>query len=567
MSMSLRERAPSPPNPPVDVVGRHQRLVRRTALISALTAVSRVLGYVRELLTALLFGDSSPVYDAFVTAWRVPNLFRRLLGEGAASTALQTSMTEADADHGDEAGRALLWEVLRVALYLLLAVCALVMGIAALIPDAMPATGWRWLGDDPSAVRELVLRVTPYVVVICLAALIGGALAVRGHFLATSAGPGLMNLVAIATLVAIGLAFGWTGADPSDGAAGRARHMDMARWFSWGLVLSGVAQLVSMAPEMVRAGLLRRAGASARRAAASGWEVLKASAPLALGAAVYQINVMIDGFMAQGLLTRGGPTTYYFANRIQQLPLALVATAATSAVFPALKALAHKREFGEMRKLHEQAHLAIAFVGLPASFGLFALATPITACLLQHGEFGEAGVARTVSALRMLCFALVPAGAVGLVGRAYFALGDFKTPVRVSAAMLGLNVALNTLFLVVFGLDVAGLALSTALVGWINVLVLMPGFARRLSARAGVAVPRLEDALPRLARMLAAAAACGAAAWGTHAAVAGSPRSVPGLGLAIAAGIAAYAGAAHALRLPEWAAVRERVRRRLGARG
>jgi putative peptidoglycan lipid II flippase len=201
-----------------DIVGRHRRLGARTFLISSLTLASRLLGYGREFLAALLFGDASTVYDAFVTAWRVPNLFRRLLGEGAVATSLQTAMTEADGDRGEEAGRQLLWGTLRLALLLLVGVCAVLMGGALLMGDTMPLTGWRWLGDDPGPVRELLVRLTPFVVLVCLAGLVGGALAVRGRFVGASAGPAVMNVVVIAVLCGIGLAFGWTGLDPADGA-------------------------------------------------------------------------------------------------------------------------------------------------------------------------------------------------------------------------------------------------------------------------------------------------------------------------------------------------------------
>jgi putative peptidoglycan lipid II flippase len=555
-------RSSAAPGEGVDVVGRHRRLVRRTALISSLTALSRVLGYAREALTAALFGDKSAVYDAFVTAWRVPNLFRRLLGEGAVSTALQTAMTEADADRGEEAGRALLWETLRFASWILVALCALVMGTVALLPDRMPVTGWPWLGHDPAAMRELTVQVTPYVVVICLAGLIGGALAVRGRFVAASAGPGVMNVVAIATLVAIGLHWGWSGPGPDDGPAGRLRQLGMARWFSWGLLASGGAQLLLLLPEMRSSGLLRQAARRAPRGEA--WDVLRTSVPLAFGAAVYQINVLVDSFMANDLLATGGASTYYYATRIQQLPLALVATAATSAVFPAMKALAHRREFGELRRLHEQTHLGVAFVALPASAGLFVLAVPVTACLLQRGEFGAEGVERTAAAIRMLCLALVPGGAVGLLTRAYYALGDFATPVRISALALVLNVALNAWFVVGLGLDTGGLALATAVVTWTNVALLLPGLARRIREGAGARVGGLTDFGGRLARMLVASLACGSAAGSLHAALADDPRSVTALGVAIAGGIAVYVGAAQLLGVPEWAAVRDRLARRVG---
>jgi putative peptidoglycan lipid II flippase len=545
---------------PADIVGRHRRLVRRTALISTLTLLSRLLGYGREFLSALLFGHASPIYDAFVTAWRVPNLFRRLLGEGAVSTALQTALTETDGDLGDEAGRVLFWETLRLALWILLGVCALVMGVVGVMGDTMPFTGWHWLGEEPAAVRELTLRVVPYVIFICLAGLCAGALAVRGRFAAASASGGVMNLVAILTLVLVGLRFGWSGPAPEDGWIGRARHMDMARIFSWGLVLSGVAQLLILVPDLLRSGLLggsRKARGRRPRPRFSAAAVLGSSAPLALGAAVYQINVMMDGLMAQGMLESGGPTTYYFANRIQQLPLGLVATAATSAVFPALKALGHRRELRELRSLHDRTHLAIAFVALPATAGIIVLAEPIVATLLQHGEFGAEGVRRTASALRVLALALLPAGAAGLVTRTYYALGDFKAPVRVAAWMLGLNVLLNVAFLAGLGMDVAGLSLSTAIVSWTNLGLLVPGLRRRMPPEGGVpGGPRMSAGL---ARMVLTSGLCALAAWGTRAALGGEARSPLPLAIAILAGLGTYVIASQALGVAEWAHVRARL--------
>ena len=544
----------------VDVVGRHGRRVRRTALIAVLTAVSRLLGYGREVLSALLFGDRSPLYDAFVTAWRVPNLFRRLLGEGAVSTSLQTALTETDADLGERAGRKLFWAVSRFALLLMIGICAVVMGAVALMGDRMPLTGWQWLGAEPAAVRELLLRVTPYVVFICLAGLWSGALAVRGHFTGASAGAGMMNLVAIATLVVIGMLYGWSGPSPDEGPLGYMRHLDMARLFSWGLLLSGALQLAILVPEMRRSGLMGpgRPGGQEPSPRFSAAKVVWSSAPLALGAAVYQVNVMVDGLMAQALLSAGGPTTYYFANRIQQLPMALVATAATSAVFPALKALAHKGDLRELRRIHDQTHLAIAFVMLPASLGLLVLAEPITAVLLQRGEFSAQGVERTASALAVLSLALLPASAIGLLGRAYFALGDFKTPVRISCLLLVVNFLLNALFLVVLGMDVAGLALATAIASWCNVLLLVPGLMRRLPRPEGVRFTR------DLLRMLICGVLCAGAAWGSHRILGGDPRAAWQLFAAIAAGIAAYLLGAQALGVPEWAHVRARIARKLG---
>src|SRR5688572_146501 len=190
-------------------VARHRGLVARTVLVSGLTLLSRLLGFAREALMAAVFGDRSVISDAFVTAWRVPNLFRRLLGEGALSVSLQTAMTKADLERGDAAGRALFRATLRTMTGILLAVTVLAMAIVYVLPDAMPFTGWRWLGPVPEAVRDLTVRVLPYVVLVCAAAICGGALAVRGHFALPSLAPTAMNLVWIGTLVWIGIAAGW----------------------------------------------------------------------------------------------------------------------------------------------------------------------------------------------------------------------------------------------------------------------------------------------------------------------------------------------------------------------
>jgi putative peptidoglycan lipid II flippase len=541
-----------------DLVARHGRLGRRTVLVSGLTLVSRLLGFVREMISAALFGDRSAVFDAFVTAWRVPNLFRRFLGEGALSTSFQTALTRVDGDHGEAAGRRLFLDTFALLVKLLLGLCLVVMGAVALMPDAMPVTGWRWLGADPGPVRELTLRVMPFVILICASAFVGGALQVRGHFSSPAWAPATLNLAWIATLVVVGFLFGWR-VDAED----MQRHLAMARVLSWGVLAAGVVQLAVQVPALARTGFIGRgAPAPAPRSAAGATgarDLLWRAAPLALGAAVYQINVMVDGLMAESLLPDGGPTLHYYANRVQQFPMALIAAAATSAVFPALQAHGHTRDLVAVRALHDRTHRAIAFVALPASIGLFVLAGPVIAACFQHGAFREEGVARGAAALRMLALAILPAGATGLVARTYYALGDFKTPVRISSLMLLVNVALNLVFIELAGMDVDGLALSTAVTSWCGLALLAPGLTRRLGLPAGAG-----GWAASAARLAVAGAASGAAAWGLEAPLRAALGRAPALALAIAAGAAAYFVAALLMRAPELAAVRRLGRRARG---
>ena len=533
-----------------EIVDRHRGLVGRAALVSGLTLLSRILGFVREVLAAALFGDTSAIWDAFVTAWRVPNLFRRFFGEGAISTSLQTAITEADGDGGNEAGRRLFLRTARTMVGVLAAVSLLAMGLAYVVPDAA-------LGADPAPVRELIVRLLPFVVLICLAALCAGALNVRGHFFTPSLAPALMNLVWIGTLVYIGWEFVWgDSSPPEEPGALKAYQLDMARVLAWGALVSGGVQLLVQLPALAGQGLLRLTQgpapdpADTRRRARG---VLWASVPLALGAAVYQINVMVDGFMAEAFLSNGGPSAHYLANRVQQFPLALIALAATSAVFPSLKALGHRGRLDEMRALHDKAQLGVCFLALPASVGLFVLASPMASVLFEHGAYGAEGVARIAAALRMLALALLPAGAVGLVSRTYYAMGDFKTPVRVSVVALLSNAGLNVLLVAVFDMDVEGLALATAVTSWAQLLWLLPNLSRRLS------LPRSSaGAASRLTRMAVASAVSGGAAFGAFAWL---QSDTVGLVAAALAGMTSYLLAAKALRLPELNDMLSRLRR------
>jgi peptidoglycan biosynthesis protein MviN/MurJ (putative lipid II flippase) len=598
----------------VDVVARHDGLVGRTALVSVLTLASRTIGFARESLAAAIFGDASAINDAFVTAWRVPNLFRSLLGEGAMSTSLQTELTRADAEGGLEAGRRLFLATARVVLVASFVLCAAVMLLVWLAPDAMPVTGWAWLGKDPGPVRELVVRMMPFVVFVCLSAAASGALFVRGRFFAPSLAPVLMNVWWITALFLVIHEFGFRHAP--EAADERLRQYSIACRLAGYVLVAGAVLLLVQVPALVRERLLgsssrtRRRGvatrelrnaapddppevapldigstdpdshreqgdpispgsyrkhgdpiseeelasgsSSSRRStdAASNehvWRVLRSAAPLALGAAVYQVNVMIDGLMAQSLLSSGGPSILYYATRVQQLPLSLISLAATSAVFPALSALGHERRLGELRALHDRTQLAVAFVALPATLGLCALAEPVMAVCFEHGAFGPDGVARGAMGLRALTLAILPAGAAGLVARTYYAMGDMRTPVKISVVVLIANVVLNAVFVRWLGMDIEGLALATGLCAWANLFLLWPGLSTRLG------LPKAQsDFLIRLRRVGLGALVSTAVSWLVYQLVAGERPSTVGLGLSILVGVSAYALLAHFLRIPEW---------------
>lgn len=542
--------------PGADVVGRHTKLVRRTALVSALTLASRALGYVRESLAAAIFGDRSPINDAFVTAWRIPNLFRSLMGEGAMATAMQSALTRTDAQHGEEAGRRLFLAILRTVAWFSAVFCAIGMLIVLVMPDTMPVTGWAWLGADPGPVRELTARMLPFVVFACLAAVAGGALHVRGHFLAPSLGPVVMNVAWVGALAWVATQH---ARDLAHGPPVLDAQLAMARELATLVLVCGVLLVIVQIPALRANGLLgARPGVvpSPRARWRDVWAILRDSAPLAVGAAVYQVNVLVDGFMAESLLANGGPTALYYATRLQQLPLSLVSIAATSAVFPALTALGHVRDMRGLRKLHDETHMAIAFLAIPATIGLFVFAEPIVAACFQHGAFGAEGVARTTDGLRALTFAILPAGAAGLVARTRYALGDFAGPVRIAVGMLVLNTVLNLALVRGFGLDVGGLGIATAITSWGNLALLWPGL-RRLGAP-----PTIAGLGRRLARTaVVAAAACGIG-WLAWRFALGSLHPIAAVVAAIGFSATTYILAMALLRAPELTNLRAQLARR-----
>lgn len=551
----------------------------RAGLVSALTLISRIVGYAREAVTAALFGNTSAILDAFLTAWRVPNLFRRLFGEGAIATSFQTEFSEVEGEEGEAAGRAFFWSVFGMLSKILVLLTAVMVALVWLAPNRLPVPGltdvWplprlAWLGPEPEAVREITIRLLPFLIVICLTAVTSSALHVRGLFGAAAVAPVVFNAVWITTLVLLLRSFPDTLQRTELGT-----QLEMARFLTWGILLAAVVQGLSLLPSLLRSGLAgggRRSPGPARRSPRA---VLVRAIPLAIGAAVYQVNVMIDGMMAVSLLPEGGAGAHYFATRIQQFPMAMIAFAATTAVFPALKAFGQQGDLKGMSRLHSQTQRSVAYLALPATAGLLALAHPIVMVMFEYGSYGAEGVARIERALLALSLAVVPVGATGLMVRCFYSLNDFRTPVIVSIAMMGLNLVLNLWFIVGLGLDADGLALGTATTSWLALAVLWPLFRSRHRLPAGP-----QGLLRSLAISAAGAVACGLVAGLAYRALCGPLASLLELlGLfeeaetrrrggqalavlgAVGLGVVAHFGATLALASQEARAVLARLRR------
>jgi len=542
------------------IVLRHRALLGRTALVSFLTLLSRIAGFAREALTAALFGHASAVSDAFITAWRIPNLFRALMAEGAIATALQTEQTRADHERGEAGGRAFFQAILRAVLFASCAGCALALLVLVVLPDSMPLTGWSWLGSEPGAVREFTARMLPFVVLVCVSAVLSGALNVRGHYVLPNLAPVLMNGGWVLALLGIGAALGTSAPAGLEGAGEQARQLAMARWIAGYVLLAGVILVVVQWPALRAFGLRGpvpdEERSQARRAA---WRALVASLPQAVSVSVYQLSALAGGLLAVGLLSEGGSSLLYYVSRLQQLPLSLVAVAATSAVFPLLSALGETRQHERLGQLLTTTNLAIAYVAIPASIGLFVFAEPVLAVCFEHGAFASAGVERAVGGLRAAALAILPAGAAGLLARSAIAVGDRRAPVLVAGALILGSAALGAGLVVGVGMDLAGLAWGATAAAWLNLAILTPRLRSRLGGTWDLAV------VPgRVARMALAAGAAVGLAWVAHRALASERASALALGLCILLSVLLYGLFSQALAIPEWRALRQELRRRAG---
>jgi len=419
-------------------------MLRGILTVGGWTMASRVLGFVRDMLIAALLG-AGPVADAFFVALKLPNLFRRLFGEGAFNAAFVPEFAGLHAAEGPATARRFAEEAF--------AIMTLWLGLLTLLGEiAMPwmmavlAPGFE---ADPQkfALAVTLSRITfPYLILICLAALISGVLNGIDRFTAASASYVLFNIVSIAFLL-------WL--TPYVPTAGHA--------LAWGVTAAGVAQLALLLVASHRAGFGLRLPMP--RLTPQMRVLLRRMAPGLLGAGVTQLNLAVDVIIAS-LLPAGTVSVLYYADRVQQLPLGVIGTAVGTALLPLLSRQVRAGEaqaaLGTLNRALEYA----LFLTLPAAFALMVSAWPIIAVLFGRGAFDPADVTRAAQALAAYAIGLPAFVAVKVVAPAFFARGDTATPVRIGLIAVGLNLALNLAFMV--PLRHVGPPLATSLAAMFN---------------------------------------------------------------------------------------------------
>ncbi|MEA2756727.1 MAG: putative peptidoglycan lipid flippase [Aliidongia sp.] len=469
-------------------------LLRASATIGGYTLISRVLGFVRDQLIAAALGTGT-ISDAFYVALKLPNMFRTLFAEGAFSTAFVPVFTRELTANGSDGAR----RYGEDALALLLAGLAVTLLLAELFtPQLVPliAPGFA----DRPAQFELTVALTrvtfPYLLFIALASLQGGVLNSLHRFAAAAVTPVLLNLFQIGAVL-----WTWRQGDTGNDAS----QIYAAEALSWCVTAGGVAQFLWLMLSCARAGMALRLGWP--RVTAQMKRLGGLMLPGVFGAGITQINLFISTNIAS-TLPAGSITFLQYGDRVNQLPLAVIGIAVGTAILPTLSRRLQAGDEAGARTIQNRGLELALLLTLPAAAALSVIAEPIFAVLFQHGKFDTASAQGSAGALAAYAWGLPAFVLIKVLVPGFYARHDTKTPVKIGAVAVAVNIALT---LVLSGpLLHIGNALATTLAGWVNALALGWLLIRNghfaLDARLRHRIPRILGAAACLVLLLGSAA-------------------------------------------------------------
>ncbi len=500
------------------------RAVRGAVVTSAWTLLSRVLGYVRDALMAAVVG-MSPGFGAFALAWTVPNLFRRLFGEGAVSAAVQPALARAEKEASHEVARGLYASVHGTLILLLLGTLAIGEIVVLSWRSALPADA-----DNFEARRTLLYTawLLPYVVPICLCALAAAPQNLTGRFVRPAFAPVLLNLVWI--LVLIG------ALAPESAVDAEARGTRVLEMLLPAVVLGGFLQWALQFGGVRKSDypLLPRFGRPDPRLRAA----LMTFAPALLGLAAMQLNVALDQLLIRALVDPSANTYAFLANRLLHLPLALVGIAAVTGAMPMFARLAIENRTDELSEALRRGCESTLLLMLAAGAGLWVTAEGVIQVLYENGRFTSEDTAILLPTLHAYLFCLPAAALIGMLTRVHQALGNYRGPAISAALSVPINLGLNVYLLPKYGVPAAGWATASALS--LQVILLL------------VALPKMGLRQPlhgnKLLRVPVPALATAAVAYAVTQVL--DPGTIIGLIVAVGAGVLA-AVAATAVVLPK----------------
>ncbi|MBB1125154.1 murein biosynthesis integral membrane protein MurJ [Thiospirillum jenense] len=417
--------------------------------IGSYALFSRILGFLRDLVIAQLFGANANT-DAFFIAFKLPNLTRRLFAEGAFAVTLVPLFTAKHAQHGDVGVRSLLANLsgtLTVSLFIITVLGSLAapLVIFLLAPGVAldPQRG-------PLAIDMLYLTL-PYLILIGLTALLGAVLNTYQRFVVPALAPALLNISLISCAFLI------------------APHLDQPIFaLAWGVLIAGIAQVLIQLPALIRLNLLSWPRFHLRDPLVR--TVLTGMGPNVFGVAAHQVNLLLASFFAS-LLASGSISWLYYAERLLEFPLGILGSALGTAIVPLLAHAYIKGSAHEFHSTLDQAVRWILFLGMPATAGLCLLAVPIIALLFHSEHFNDHDVLMAGYALMAYALGVIPLLAIKVLAPACYSRGDAQTPIRIAVLTVGCHLVLSAIF--IWPLGHAGLALSVALASLFNAVLLL----------------------------------------------------------------------------------------------
>ncbi len=505
--------------------------VGRAVWLSAATMTSRVLGLVRDQIFAILIG-ANRFSDAFVVAFRIPNLLRDLFAEGALSSAFVPTFADAQRNRGPGAAFRLANTVVGLVLVIVGALTLLGLVFAE---EVVRFVAWGFAGEQVTLAASLARVMMPFLLLVSLAAAVMGMLNAQSRFTAPALAPALFNVAAI--VVGVGM---WIAGLPPERA--------VVGW-SIGTLVGGALQLAAQLPSLRATGfrLSLRLG-RAELADPGIARIGRLMAAAVVGLSATQVNIVVNTMFATRVV--GAATWLQNAFRLMQLPLGVFGVAIATVAGAGVAQRAAARDLESVRQTIGSALRLVAFLNVPSAVGLVVLARPIISLLFEHGRFGAADSAATGEALACYALGLYAYSGVKVFAPAFYALD--RARVAVWGSILGMvsNVALNAALYPVLGFR--GVALGTSVAAGANFAVLAWAWRRAYGSLGG------QGTLRQLGKVILASVVLAAAAWAAERGLSGllPPGKTLGRQLVlafgpIAAGALAYLAAARALGVRE----------------
>lgn len=463
-------------------------LLRTVTTISGMTLLSRITGLLRETLKAALFGAGVQM-DAFETAFRLPNLLRRLFAEGAFSQAFVPILAEYRQRRGNAATRKLVGDV-GTLLAVILIFVSLAGALAAPWLVYLLAGGFARTPGKVELTAEMIRIVFPYIGFVSLVSLAAGVLNVHRRFAIPAFTPVLLNVSIIGAAILL------------------ARYVDPPiKALAWGVAIGGVAQLALQIRPLMKLGMLPRLGLDWRDPGVH--RVLKAMGPAVIGVSAAQISALINTQLA-ALLGDGRISWITYADRLMEFPSALLGVALATVLLPSLARHHSDADHAQYSSLLDWGLRLAVLLALPAAIALALLALPLVSTLYQYGRFSIVDALQTRLALLGYCVGLPGLILVKILAPGFYARQEMKTPVKISFVTVLVTQTLAVVLAWPLGLDQAGLTLATSLGACCNAALLLrtllrngyyrphPGWTAFL-AKAGLAAVALAATLAWLA--------------------------------------------------------------------